>query len=149
MYSKLKKYNMFTILIIAFAIVVTAILWRHRQLLEEPTGTKTFYSRNVLSPNPQSYRDPRHYEKTGSRLYRVNEMKYDNHTKFVAEYFIPGDDRWYTFNEQRTLEKENGDRHIAWMPIEFKTIGEAFDYCQEDKRVLRNETLLETIVHPV
>ena len=54
------------------------------------------------------YRDPRHYEKTGERQYRVNEMRYDNHTVFRAEYLIPGDDRWHTFNELQTLEALHG-----------------------------------------
>ena len=95
------------------------------------------------------YRDPRHYEKTGERQYRVNEMRYDNHTVFRAEYLIPGDDRWYTFNELQTLEALHGSKYTTWMPIDFKTLEEAKKCCEDDKKVFRNETLLETIEHTV
>lgn len=172
---------------ILFAIVVTTILWRHQQLMNDTFGgTKRFYAKNndpykgmsfseqadaeideVLKANAKDweelisrpstenkngvYRDPHLYnDKTGKRSYRVKEMRFGNHTEFRAEYFIEeGDDRWYTFNERKMVYYSNGGSNLEWVPIVFKSLEEARNYCEEDKKKLRNETLLETITHIV
>ena len=156
---------MFTIIMFAVAVVAGAFI--ANLFVENSMGTKRFYAKDKTStesdyknsrfyPDPIPtesnvgvYRDPRLYEKTGQRQYRVNEMKYDNHTVFRAEYLIPGDERWYTFDELRTEEALHGSKYTTWMPIDFKTLEEAKKCCEDDKKVLRNETLLATITHAV
>ena len=140
---------MFTALLI-FAILVVAVAVIADRFVENSMGTKRFYAKDNPTTESKPYRDPHLYnDKTGKRSYRVREMRYENHTKFQVDYYINGDDRWLPFNEQKNVEDYLGGKRLMWMPVEFTTLTDAWNYCEEDKKKLRNETLLETITHIV
>ena len=145
---------MFTIIMFAVAVVAGAFI--SHLFVENSMGTKRFYAKDNPTPESKPYRDPHLYnDKTGKRSYRVREMRYENHTEFRAEYFIPGDgnvptdNNWFTFNEQKMVYYSNGGSNLEWVPIRFNNLEDATNYCEKDKKKLRNETLIETIEHIV
>jgi hypothetical protein len=103
---------------------------------EEPKETIVPYEPN---------KDPRFIEKTGTRKYRVREIKYDTYSLFRPEYLIEGLEQWECPTEARYVQFGHNPTGVLTniqCPLEFDTLTDAEEWCQKDKKVRRNESVV-------